>query len=253
MRNLSAELFKDITPRDDRVTLVRRGEYIDEVVSSALFPYAKISLQQILDIVELLPKEKKLDILNAYKGKRETRRDRTGRGLEAGYPLVFDLVGGFAEYRDLERHRMLTQQRQMLSVDLGFIMPPEMRIIGLESETKEIVDMMSSLYHDVKNSCSDEVAQYTTLFNNRMRFMEGMNLREFQHLSELRTQPAGHFSYRSMVMEMAEKVKEREPWAKIFYEFVDYSDPGNKISRAKEQSKIAGKNLASGIDGGIDL
>ena len=253
MRNLSAELFKDITPRDDRVTLVRRGEYIDEVVSSALFPYSKISLQQILDVVELLPEEKKLDILNAYKGKRETRRDRTGRGLEAGYPLVFDLVGGFAEYRDLERHRMLTQLRQMLSVDLGFIMPPEMGIIGLESETKEIVDMMSSLYHDVKNMSSDEVAQYTTLFNHRMRFMLGMNLREFQHLSELRTQPAGHFSYRGMVMEMAEKVKEREPWTKTFYEFVDYSDPGNKISRAKEQSKIAGKNLASGIDGGIDL
>ena len=83
--------------------------------------------------------------------------------------------------------------------------------------------------------------------------MLGMNLREFQHLSELRTTPAGHFSYKEMVQEMTRQLKEREPWSERFYEFVDYSDPNNKISRAKEQSKIAGKNLAKGIEGGVDL
>jgi len=83
--------------------------------------------------------------------------------------------------------------------------------------------------------------------------MLGMNLRAFQHLSELRTQPAGHFSYRSMVMEMANAVTELYPWAKTFYNFVDYSDPGNKISRATEQSKISGRNLASGVDASLDI
>ncbi len=112
---------------------------------------------------------------------------------------------------------------------------------------------MSDLNSDIKHHGEIHAAQYATLFNNRIRFMMGMNLREFQHLSELRTQQAGHFSYRSMVMEMADKVKERFYWAKKAFEFVDYSDPGNKISRAKEQSKIAGKNLASGIDGSLDL
>ena len=83
--------------------------------------------------------------------------------------------------------------------------------------------------------------------------MMGMNLREFQHLSELRTQPAGHFSYRAMVMEMARQVGKEHPWAASAFQFVDYSDPGNKIARAKEQARIAGKNIASGIDGAVDM
>ena len=81
----------------------------------------------------------------------------------------------------------------------------------------------------------------------------GMNLREFQHLSELRTTPAGHYGYRSLVMEMADKVKERHHWTEKALEFVDYSDPENKISRAKEQSRIAGGNLRRGLSGDLDF
>ncbi|MBI2671138.1 FAD-dependent thymidylate synthase [Candidatus Woesearchaeota archaeon] len=253
MRKLSYELFSSIKPEDKRVTLITRMDYFDTIVATSLFPYTNISLMQTLSEVQKMPVDKKLDILNSYIGKRESRRDRTGRSLEANYPLTFDLVGCFAEYRDLERHRMLTQQRQLLTPDLGFIMPPEMGIVGLEKEVEELVEMMDDLNSDLRHASLEIQAQYATLFNHRLRFMLGMNLREFQHLSELRTQPAGHFSYRSMVMEMADKVKATYPWASKAFEFVDYSDPNNKISRAKEQSKIAGKNLAKGIEGGIDL
>ena len=113
--------------------------------------------------------------------------------------------------------------------------------------------MMSNLNSDLRHTGLEVASQYATLFNNRLRFMLGMNLREFQHLSELRTQPAGHFSYRGMVMEMANQVKTMYPWTEKSFSFVDYSDPNNKISRAKEQSRIAGKNLAAGIEGSIDL
>ncbi len=262
MRSYAAELFKGITQEDNAVTLVNKKiypsskierPYLDDVIASCLYPYTNVSLKQIFAVVDVLPEKKKLEILDAYAGKRESRRDRTGRGIEAGYPIVFDLVGGFAEYRDLERHRMLTQQRQDLTPDLGFIMPPEMKEVGLEKEVEEAEAMMKDLNSDLRHARLDVAAQYATLFNHRIRFMLGMNAREFQHLSELRTQPAGHFSYRAMTMEMARKVKECYPWAEGFLQFVDYSDPGNKISRAKEQSKIAGKNLSKGVDSSVDL
>ncbi len=253
MKKTAHELFHDITPKDDAVTLVPRGFYLDEVVSSCLFPYTNISLGQIMDEVRDMHPEKKFQIIDTYKGKRESRRDRTGRGTEGGYPITFDLVGGFAEYRDLERHRMLSQQRQDLTPDLGFIMPPEMGEIGLEHEVEEAEAMMKDLNSDIRHAGLDVAAQYATLFNHRIRFMLGMNAREFQHLSELRTQPAGHFSYRAMTMDMARKVLEQEPWMAPLLGYVDYNDPGNKISRAREQSKIAGKNLAAGIDDSVDL
>lgn len=253
MKALAADLFKGFTPADDKVTLVPRMDYFTEAVASCLFPYTNLSLAQISGLVTLLPREKRMEILQTYKGNRESRRDRTGRGMEAGYPLTFDLVGGFAEYRDLERHRILTQQRQSLTTDLGFMVPPEMIEVGLEEKVQEVEGMMRSLNQDLRRAGIGEAAQYATLFNHRIRFMMGMNLREFQHLAELRTQPAGHFSYRSMVQEMTQKVEEREPWTKEFLGHVDFSDPDNKISRATEQARIAGKNVAAGIDGSVDL
>ncbi|MBI2451483.1 FAD-dependent thymidylate synthase [Candidatus Pacearchaeota archaeon] len=250
MKYLAKKLFDGIVPIAERVNLISIADYIDEVVSSSLFPYTSCSLQQIIDVVRNLSHVEKKEILNIYKGNRDSRRDRTGRGIEAGYPLTFDLVGCFAEYRDLERHRMLTQQRQRLTTDLGFIMPPEMTVVGLEKEVQEVVNRMDDLNSDLKHAGLDEASEYATLFNHRMRFMLGMNLREFQHLGELRTGIQGHFSYRSMVMAMAKKITEEYPWAETFYGFVNYSDPDNRISRAKEQARISGKNLASGFSRG---
>ncbi len=253
VRKIALELFKGIKYEANPVTLMTRHDYLDEVVSSSLFPYTNVSLPRIMEFVSSLSNDKKMEIFDVYKGVRKSRRDRTRRGLEAGYPLTFDLVGGFAEYRDLERHRMLTQQRQMLTPELGFIMTSEMEIVGLEKEVEEVEVMVSDLNSNLRRAGLTDASQYATLFNHRIRFMLGMNLREFQHLSELRTETAGHFSYRAMVQEMARQVKAMYSWAEKFYEFVDYSDPGNKISRAKEQSRIAGKGLSKGLDMGIDL
>ncbi len=251
MKDIAHKLFSTIKPEDKKVALVNRSSYLDEIVATSLFPYTNISLNQIINEIEKMPEEKKNKILKSYMGNRQTRRDRTGRGFEAGYPITFDLVGGFAEYRDLERHRILTQQRQDLTTDLGFIMPPEMSEVKIEKEVKEVVEKMEYLNSEIKGAGLNAAAQYATLFNHRMRFMLGMNLREFQHLSELRTQPAGHFSYRSMVMEMGRELEKRDPWASNAYGFINYSDPDNRITRANEQSTIAGKNLAKKIDGSI--
>ena len=252
MREIANEMFGGVKPDDESVILVPRASYIDEIVSSAIFPYTNISYTQILDHVSKMTDSKKNEIIKNYMGKRNTRRDKTGRGFEAGYPITFDLVGCFAEYRDLERHRMLTQQRQLLTTDLGFIMPSEVIEVGFEEKVLEVVRGMEELNKALRDAGLIAASQYATLFNHRIRFMMGMNLREFQHLSELRTQPAGHFSYRAMVMEMARELDKRDEWAGITHEFVDYSDPGNKITRASEQSKIAGKNLASGVEGDVD-
>lgn len=253
MRKLANELFAEITPDKDSVTFVRPGYYFDEVIASILFPYTDISLKQIRTHLSGMGEYNKLVILDKYIGRRSERRDRSGRALEAGYPITFDIVGTFAEYRDLERHRMLTQQRQRLGTHLGFYVPEEISMVGLEKEVIEAADRMSGLNSDLRKAGLDEVAQYATCFNHKIRFNLGMNLREAQHLIELRTGPKGHFGYRAICQEMARQIISAYPFAAQALTFTDYSDPGNKIARAKEQARIAGKNLKAGIDGGIDL
>lgn len=254
MRGLASLLFSGIQPHANPVTLVRASpSYLDNVLASSFFPYTSLSLQQITDHMAELGNAQKVALFNQYVGIRTERRDRSGRGLEAGYPFTFDLVGTFGEYRDLERHRMVTQQRQPLSPDLGFVMPPELADIQLDREVERVECDMRELNSDLRTAGLATAAQYATLFNHRVRFMMGMNLRELQHLAELRTQPAGHFGYRAMVMEMARQAIARNPWITSSLEFVDYSDPGNKITRAREQARIAGKNVSQGVAGDLDL
>lgn len=253
MRTKAHALFSGHPVPEQYVTLMHRADYLDELVSSLLFSHTHVTLTQIMERVKKMSYQEKEELISLYIGDRVTRRDRSGRALEAGYPLTFDLVGGFAEYRDLQRHRMLTQQRQLLSTDLGFIVPPEVAEVGLEREVHELVMQMNELNRTLRAAGLVAASQYATLFNHRLRFMLGMNLRQFQHLAELRTQPAGHFSYRAMVMEMARQVKQAHPWVNEAVRFVDYSDPDNKITRAAEQARIAGKNLASNTDGSLDF
>ena len=132
-------------------------------------------------------------------------------------------------------------------------MPPEVVEIGLDKDDEFVVASMEDLNSDLRHQGLITSSQYATLFNHRIRFSMGMNLREFQHLGELRTGKAGHFSYRSMVIDMTRELTKRDPWATRAYGFVDFSDPGNKITRANERARIAGKNLASGIEGDHDF
>lgn len=253
MRKLADELFRGIKPQDNKVTLVIPSPSLfTNIVAAGIFPYTNISLQQITATMMRIPPEKRSEVLDVYIGERKERRNRSGRGLEAGYPFIFDLVGSFGEYRDLQRHRMVTQQRQDLTPDLGFVMPPEMKLIGMMKDVENVEGEMRKLNETLRKEGLEESAQYATLFNHRMRFYMGMNLQAFQHLAELRTQPAGHFGYRAMVQEMAKRVINRHPWTKLVLQFVDYSDPDNKISRAQEQGRIAGKNLARRIEGAQD-
>ena len=253
MYSLARTLFEHIEPQTHKVTLLPARDLNTAFLCDALFPYTNISLNQIQTVVQGLSQGEQKNILNTYVGDRKNRRDRTGRGAETGYPFTFEVVGGFAEYRDLERHRMMTQQRQLLTPELGFEIPSEMIELNLESDITDLLEQSNNVYDHMVSQGHSEAAQYATLFNHQVRFMMGMNLRELQHLTELRSQPAGHYSYRDVAQKMALQAITEHPWINSILNHVNYTDPGNKIARASEQAKIAGKNLRTGVEGNDDL
>jgi len=254
MQALADKLFAGYVPEFPKpVTLVRNADYLTEVVSYSLYPYTNLSLEQIMDVVDELPAEGKEGVIKTSVGKRDSRRDRTDRGLEAGYPITFDTVMAYGEWRDVHRHRMLSQQRQPLTCDLGFVMAPEIGIVGMEEEVKQTVEKMHSLNRKLRESGFGLAAQNTGLLGDRIRSVFAYNMREAQHKLELRTQPMGHYGYRLTCMGEADQIIERHPWAEMCLQYVNREDPGGKIARAKEQSWIVGKNLQSGVDSGIDL
>ena len=193
----------------------RPEDYQMNMLSAFIFPYVQHPTEQIRRVVRALPEGKRQEIFDTYIGERQSKRDRPGRGLEYGYPIQFDIIAGFAEYRDLQRHRMLTQQRQNLS-----ILRPE--------------------------------AQYASLFNHLIRWNMGMNLRELGHFTELRTQKAGHPKYRRICQTLSKLYLKRHPEMAPVLKFVDHNDYDQGITRAEQEARTARKSLASGVFDDMD-
>lgn len=255
MRRLSAELFKGIPiEKCAEVVLLEdpEEESQTEMLSSMIFPHVQHSTEQIRGVVRALSDDKRKEIFHAYIGERKTKRDRPGRALETGYPINFDIVAGFAEYRDLQRHRMLTQQRQDLGVALGYSVPEEISEIGHEKIVRECFERSEDLNSDLKHAGLEEEAQYVTLFNHYIRWNMGMNLRELGHLTELRTQKAGHPKYRRTVQLMTKLYLKRSPEMEPVLKFVDYNDYDQSIARADQEARTARKSLSVGVFDDMD-
>src|SRR5439155_327682 len=94
-----------------------------KVVAAALFPHSNLPLEEQLGDVEA--------VLDAMLGDRSNRRQRAPRALEHA-TYTFEIVANFAAYRDLHRHRMLTQDRQLLGTALGYDVAPGMRELGMD-------------------------------------------------------------------------------------------------------------------------
>ena len=235
------ELLED-RPEDQWVNLL----------SNMIFPYVQHSSSQIRGVVKALSEERKKQIFESYIGSRQSKRDRPGRALEYGYPIQFDILAGFAEYRDLQRHRMLTQQRQDLGVDLGYSVPEEIEEVGMGSKVEECFERTESLHRDLKRAGMEQEAQYATLFNHFIRWNVGMNLREMGHLVELRTQKAGHPKYRRTSQMMARLYLERNPEMEPVLQFVDYNDYDGGITRADQEARTARKSLVSNLFDDLD-
>jgi thymidylate synthase ThyX len=199
------------------------GEEDNLMMALMLYPHLTHSLRQIRAIVRDLPEDKKEIIRSTYIGERKTRRDRPGRALEAGYPYTFDLVTDFGTYKDLERHRMMTQSRQAFTPTLGFNMPEDLVRAGFEDKAKACVQKAVALY-ELLRADHPEAASYATLHGSRVRWTMGINDRALMHMIELRTTPQGHPSYRRICAMMHDAVAARSAWRGEAMKFADHGE-----------------------------
>ena len=193
-------------------------------IAQILYPYTNCSINLLYFWAKNQSFENKKKIIEAYCGtieERGNRRNKPGRGLRQ-YPIVFDLVGDFGIYRDLQRHRMLGQQRQLLSPYLGFDMPDEIKEAGLENEYLSSVETSRQLYELIKSKCGPVVAQYAVLFAFNIRWYMAMNHQEAFHMLELRTGKQGHPSYRKMCQIMHRELMRYDKLISPLMRFVDH-------------------------------
>ncbi len=213
------------------------------VASALLFSSSKNDLGSINSYVRTLPEEEIGLILESACAARENRRHKSPRALERAF-FTFEITADFGVYRDLHRHRMLTQERQLLSCDLGYYVPSEIIGTPMEEEYKTALDKAKEAFDRIANELPEE-AQYIVPMAYNVRWYFHINLRALQWLCELRSQAAGHPSYRLIAQEMAHQVSTAIPSFERFFKFVDYE--GYALGRLSAEVRQEQKALARNV------
>lgn len=214
--SLAEELVPSTVPsQGESVSLLpapRSSEdFVAYLCAELLFPHSTEGIESIRRaLAKKVSTEPGLHarILAIAAGERKTRRDHLVRGFEYGYPFTFEIVADYGMYRDLQRHRMMTQQRQLLTPSLGYHLPPELVEAGLDAPVLEAYRRSHEAYEALHAKHGGEMAQYALCMGYNIRFTFGMNLRELSHFIELRTAPQGHPNYRRVANKMLELLPE---------------------------------------------
>ena len=209
------------------------------VAAALLFAGSNHSMQDLINYCRSLSEDEIQRILDAACSTRETRRNKSPRGLEHTF-FTFEIVGDFGVYRDLHRHRMLTQERQFLCCDYGYYIPSEILGTPLEEEYQQAMQKAKIAFDQISSDLPEE-AQYIVPMAFNVRWYFKANLRALQWLCELRSAPAGHPSYRQVAQSMAKQVCEVYPNFERFFKFVDYE--GYELGRMGQEQRKAEKQL----------
>jgi hypothetical protein len=189
----------------DSVSLVEFDSDAEIKVLSALaYPASQSSMAACKEWAAMLTTDQRTQIFRKLAAARSNRRHKPPRATELAV-YTFDLVGDFGMYRDLHRHRMLTQERQTLTTRLGYEVPDDVREAGVETSFRNLMNQAADSYEIIAKDYPLE-AQYIVPMAYRIRWTMTVNLRALIWLCELRSQPQGHPAYRSMAIRLSEEV-----------------------------------------------
>jgi len=194
----------------------------DKVIAAILYPHSSSPLEQIREQVTELSPEQKGEILQTYLGDRQSRFYKVGRAFEET-AYTFDLLIDIGAYRDLQRHRLISQERQDYTVAHGYVVPSELIESGLVTPYQKALESAAAAYNAIVQDFP-QAAQYIVPFAHKIRWKIKLNLREAYHLLELRSARQGHPSYRLVAQEMYKQISKVHPLIASGMQFVDMNN-----------------------------
>jgi thymidylate synthase ThyX len=207
-----------------------------KILAGILFQQSHRTWDHALERARGLSTEERRALFDAYVPARKGRWYKVGRAFENAY-MRFEIVMDAGSYRDLHRHRMMTQERQTFSTHHGFTTPVELVDAGLSGPFQHAIERANRLFRKVENVDRD-LAQYAVPLACRLRFYQWQNFRQLFWEAELRTVSQGHPDYRFIEHEKYRLVREKFPLI-ASYMLVDTNDYA--IARRGTEEKILEK------------
>ena len=172
-----------------------------KVAAAVMYAASDLPDDQLLDVARAMTPAQREELLRASVGARTNRRHKPGRAWERTQ-YRFDVLCDYGAFRDLQRHRPLTLEWQRLGTRWGAEVPRDVDGAGLRVEWDRAIEASVTMEQALAGAGLDEVAPYAVAMAFRIRFAMQMTAREAMHLTELRSQPQGHPTYRRVAQEM---------------------------------------------------
>ena len=135
------------------------------------------------------------------------KHDELPRAFSAGQQFRFDIFMDIGGFRDMHRHRRCVQIMQDFTTAHGYDTPPEVEKAGIGSVYQTAMARAAAAVEKLAASGGEEAqqnAEYAIPLAFRKRTLFKMDFAEAVYISELRTTPAGHASYRNVAYAMYE-------------------------------------------------
>lgn len=216
------------------VDLVERGPSLEvEIAATLLYSACHYPFRQVRDQVAALPEAKRIEIIDLGMRHRG-RHDELLRGFGAGEPLRFDILMDIGGFRDMHRHRRCLQTLQSFTAAHGFDVPEGLAEAGLVSDYEAAMTAAHKANEAVAASDAPEAAataRYLLPLGTRCRSLFQMDFAEALYISELRSAPQGHFSYRNVAWEMYRAVERQHPALARYIRVTDVREPVDLLKR----------------------
>lgn len=206
------------------------------------------SLAQLRSAATVMTYSQREQIIDSFLDLRKVRQNKVPRAFEQ-VTYQFELTGNFGIYRDLQRHRMNSPERQLFTTELGMDVPQDIIDAGLEKDFVTLIEMAGNVRALLLEAgATAEEVQYVVPFASKVRWSVKMSLRELYWIVELRTGPQGHPDYRKMAQEMFRQAETVHPSLvkKMMVDMNDYD-----LARRESEQKIEKK--LSALTGQVDL
>ena len=225
------------------VDLVERGETLEvELAATLLYGASHYPYRQIRDAVAAWPEARVNEVIELGL-KHRGKHDELLRAFHAGAALRFDVLMDVGGFRDMHRHRRVTQILQGFTALHGYETPvagdlgPEVNLLaeaGALEDFQKTVEAAHAASARIAAGTAPEAAQsaqYVLPLATRIRCLFKMDFAEAQYISELRSAAAGHFSYRRVAWEMYRALERQHPTLARHVRVTDFTKPIDLLQR----------------------
>jgi len=235
LRQAATELMKSesVAPSKAIVDLLDEEPLEVEIATTLLYEHCHHSYRQVRQALQVSGERYRREIIDLglrHRGKH----DEMLRGFRAGQQFRFDILMDTGGFRDMHRHRRCIQVMQPFTTQHGYEMLLDVEDAGMRLRYDAAMRRVQAAIEKLaaRNAPeAEENSQYAIPLAYRKRALFKMDFAEVVYISELRTTPAGHVSYRNVAYAMYEAVARKYPALAKYFRVHDVTAPVDLLQR----------------------